>query len=702
MALVSYAQNFEDVMLWRALGHIVQGRYIDIGAQDPVVDSVSLAFYERGWRGIHVEPMPAYAELIRQARPEDVVIQAAAAAKPGALKFFEFPSTGLSTLDPGIAAQHVAQGLERRATTVPAITLDEIFAANGGGEVHWLKIDVEGAEKQVLQGWSRAKARPWIVLIESTLPMTQVQSHPQWEALILRKGYKFAYFDGLNRFYIAAAHPELFPAFASGPNVFDEFALSGTASSSMGGVLNERVRFAEEKAEHAAREAEQRAARLQDVQSAALEAERSLGQALAAREREAAAQLHRERELGERLLAAQTEAARASRALSAREEAFGTQLRELSDRAAQGRADVARLTELEGHLKEQLSELQKKAARAEERHASAVHALEERHASLLKDLEERLRASREDAGQALRHLAAREREHDAEISVLREELAVLERRGAELAAAAKARERAQSLENRGLRERLAYLDQGRADLERRLSGLVQAEREATRQRQEALRWLQGELAALRQRRSSKLPAATAPKVLAVAAATNVEALLRCEDRQFVQCAYLTLLKRNPDPAGIEYYLGRLRAGVPKAAILGQLQRSREARAVRAQVAGLDRVVRLQRLARWPLIGGLIARLTGAEIETAEENHLRALEQRLVLLHDSAEADLKQLERNVAGLAQTHREIDGELAGIAAQGAAEPDPEAPVEIRARAARVEYRLLDALERRARGSR
>ena len=42
---VSYAQNFEDVMLWRALKHVENGYYVDIGAQDPVFDSVSLAFY---------------------------------------------------------------------------------------------------------------------------------------------------------------------------------------------------------------------------------------------------------------------------------------------------------------------------------------------------------------------------------------------------------------------------------------------------------------------------------------------------------------------------------------------------------------------------------------------------------------------------------------------------------------------------------
>jgi hypothetical protein len=48
MAFRSYAQNFEDLMLYRALGKVERGFYIDIGAQHPEIDSVSKAFFDRG------------------------------------------------------------------------------------------------------------------------------------------------------------------------------------------------------------------------------------------------------------------------------------------------------------------------------------------------------------------------------------------------------------------------------------------------------------------------------------------------------------------------------------------------------------------------------------------------------------------------------------------------------------------------------
>ena len=57
MTFISYAQNFEDVILWRAFKNLQNGFYVDVGANDPINDSVTQAFYEKGWRGINIEPI---------------------------------------------------------------------------------------------------------------------------------------------------------------------------------------------------------------------------------------------------------------------------------------------------------------------------------------------------------------------------------------------------------------------------------------------------------------------------------------------------------------------------------------------------------------------------------------------------------------------------------------------------------------------
>ncbi|MBK9928215.1 MAG: glycosyltransferase [Anaerolineales bacterium] len=68
--------------------------------------------------------------------------------------------------------------------------------------------------------------RPWILLIEATIPTTTIPSHENWETLITSSNYEFAYFDGLNRFYVAKEHQELIEAFRLPPNIFDEYVFS--------------------------------------------------------------------------------------------------------------------------------------------------------------------------------------------------------------------------------------------------------------------------------------------------------------------------------------------------------------------------------------------------------------------------------------------------------------------------------------------
>lgn len=244
MGITSYAQNFEDVILWRALRHVQNGTYVDIGAHHPEIDSVSKAFYDHGWRGVHVEPGPAEAQLLRDSRPGEIVIQAIVSDKAGVQAFYQTPGGGLSTADKEIATFHVEHGhAPVSATTVVSISLDDVLDQVPNEEIHWLKIDVEGFERQVLLSWKTSRRRPWIVVIEATWPKTQNSTHEQWEALILNKGYEFAYEDGLNRFYVSQNHEELRQHLGSPPNVFDKFQLNPGGSSAF---LQEMKAFSEQ------------------------------------------------------------------------------------------------------------------------------------------------------------------------------------------------------------------------------------------------------------------------------------------------------------------------------------------------------------------------------------------------------------------------------------------------------------------------
>ena len=69
--MISYAQNFEDVMLARAFAGKTEGFYVDVGAMDPVDGSVTKYFYELGWSGINIEPDEEYYKRLVADRKRD-------------------------------------------------------------------------------------------------------------------------------------------------------------------------------------------------------------------------------------------------------------------------------------------------------------------------------------------------------------------------------------------------------------------------------------------------------------------------------------------------------------------------------------------------------------------------------------------------------------------------------------------------------
>lgn len=279
MGFLSYAQNFEDVMLWRALGHVSNGLYVDIGAQHPRIDSISRAFYERGWRGVHVEPVPAFAQLLRADRPDETVLQVALGEHEGTLELNVFADTGLSTAITSYAERHqVERGYAVERIQTPVLTLKSALAWLDGKDVHWLKIDVEGFEEQVLRGWDSQRLRPWILVVEATVPNSTETDYDKWEPLVSAAGYRFVYFDGLNRFYIANEHPELAAAFAAPPNIFDAVEVSGQASW---GLCNFAVAQSQSQIDSLAERLHVRDAELASAEARIRSAEAALADALA-------------------------------------------------------------------------------------------------------------------------------------------------------------------------------------------------------------------------------------------------------------------------------------------------------------------------------------------------------------------------------------------------------------------------------------
>lgn len=224
MPIISYAQNYEDVILFRALKDITKGFYIDVGAMDPVEESVTKAFYDAGWNGINIEPLEQNYQNFLKDRPLDININCLAGDYSGEAIFYELVNTGLSTQNKALAEQlSQKNGYNLVQHEHKVETLTNILHGINPPIIHFLKIDVEGAEEAVLKGTDLKLFRPWIILVEATIPNEPIQNYSSWEPYLLDNSYDFAYFDGLNRFYVAHEKKALIKEVSIPPNVFDQF-----------------------------------------------------------------------------------------------------------------------------------------------------------------------------------------------------------------------------------------------------------------------------------------------------------------------------------------------------------------------------------------------------------------------------------------------------------------------------------------------
>ena len=218
---VSFAQNYEDVILWRALKHIENGFYVDCGAYHPDSNSVTRAFYERGWHGINIEPIATLLQKLSRNARGTLTFRWRSRTIPTVRNFSKLPIR-----DCRLCCQMSRTGTSTRdsscQTEVPTRRLSDVLGQYAKDPIHFLKIDVEGAEGLVIRGADLGKFRPWVILVEATKPRS-CESSVGWEAHLIACGYDFVYFDGLNRFYVAKEHSELSAVLAVPPNVFDDF-----------------------------------------------------------------------------------------------------------------------------------------------------------------------------------------------------------------------------------------------------------------------------------------------------------------------------------------------------------------------------------------------------------------------------------------------------------------------------------------------
>ena len=153
------------------------GVFVDIGAHDGVSFSNTLFLEQRlGWSGLVVEPMPDVFERLTRNRNCSRV-NGCVANTTGVAKFRRI--SGYSEMLSGLVEQYDPRHLDRisrevteRGGTIEEISvecfrLNDLLATHGLRDVHYVNVDVEGAEYDILRGFDFAAANVWVWGIEN-------------------------------------------------------------------------------------------------------------------------------------------------------------------------------------------------------------------------------------------------------------------------------------------------------------------------------------------------------------------------------------------------------------------------------------------------------------------------------------------------------------------------------------------------------
>jgi FkbM family methyltransferase len=222
---LSYAQNLEDYHLEQMFTGQAAGTYVDVGGGHPVADNVSFWFYLKGWRGLVVEPQQGLAELYAHVRPRDCTACCLAGRADGEAEFHVVEKLhGFSSTVREHAERAGQYGARFKTVTKPVRMLSVLIADAGLDTIDFLKIDVEGAEAEVLAGIDFTRHRPRVVLAEAVAPGSMDDASLVWEKVLTSHGYRFAFFDRLNRFYVADEAADLAARLPNEPAPWDQVA----------------------------------------------------------------------------------------------------------------------------------------------------------------------------------------------------------------------------------------------------------------------------------------------------------------------------------------------------------------------------------------------------------------------------------------------------------------------------------------------
>lgn len=206
----SYSQVAEDLLCAYYLKKTANIRYIDVGCLWPIIHSNSYFFYERGGRGVCIDPNPDVAEEYKSIRPRDAFVNCGVGLVENTLIYRRFENPVFNTFSEARTAELAAANRQGRrlvdTLAVPVRPLTSILKDAGwaeqyGNRADFLSVDVEGFELEVIQSLDFSYVRPRIVILE-TVVKSERSKGKQAQDLLKASAYRICGETGHDIFFI--------------------------------------------------------------------------------------------------------------------------------------------------------------------------------------------------------------------------------------------------------------------------------------------------------------------------------------------------------------------------------------------------------------------------------------------------------------------------------------------------------------------
>jgi len=163
-AWVFYGQQGEDLDVFVDFfreSPVEKGVFVEVGAGNGVEFS-NTHFFEKslGWRGVLVEPNPAFTQLLKEVRPGSYVAPCVAGSTDSVATFAihedKWAQSHRTDVNSDILQRKLSENSQTTEITVPVRRLGDILHEANISYVDFLSVDVEGSEIEVLEGmdWS--------------------------------------------------------------------------------------------------------------------------------------------------------------------------------------------------------------------------------------------------------------------------------------------------------------------------------------------------------------------------------------------------------------------------------------------------------------------------------------------------------------------------------------------------------------------